>query len=53
MPQSIIQCPNPLVVQQFDWNCENLISIVDECVPKLNPKQLDRLLRSFNISEQT
>ncbi len=40
MPQSIIQrivCyQNPLIVEQLDWNHEDLISIVNECVPRLN-----------------
>ncbi len=44
MPQSainwVLHHPNPLIAKQFNWNLEDLMSIVNEHVPQLSWNKL-------------
>jgi hypothetical protein len=44
MPQFVINCAlhhsNPLIAKQFNWNLEDFMTIVTECVPQLNVEQI-------------
>jgi len=34
-----VHCPNPLIVEQHDWNQDDFVSIINEHVPNLTTKQ--------------